>query len=216
MKIQEVMNKYPVIVGKDAPISDVADLLVKYNLTAVSVVDDNNKLLGIISEGDLLYKKVRPHVPHYVNVLGASIYYNGIGEYNAKFKKGATVHLQGEEAQEFVQGRDIMVSGSAYSRIGRQKRYLKAFISQAKKTLTQNPALAVNLMSQLSDYMLTDISTDEVLYLSTELSGCNFDEENMQILQGNIQMGEQYEEYYLDDEAVQQTIIDLFYEEQKK
>ena len=83
MKIQEVMNKYPVIVGKDAPISDVADLLVKYNLTAVSVVDDNNKLLGIISEGDLLYKKVRPHVPHYVNVLGASIYYNGIGEYNA-------------------------------------------------------------------------------------------------------------------------------------
>ena len=31
MKIQEVMNKYPVIVGKDAPISDVADLLVKYN-----------------------------------------------------------------------------------------------------------------------------------------------------------------------------------------
>ena len=135
--------------------------------------------------------------------------------YNAKFKKGATVHLQGEEAQEFVQGRDITVSGSAYSRIGRQKRYLKAFISQAKKTLTQNPALAVNLMSQLSDYMLTDISTDEVLYISTELSGCNFDEENMQILQGNIQMGEQYEEYYLDDEAVQQTIIDLFYEEQK-
>ena len=79
MKIQEVMNKYPVTVGKDAPISDVADLLVKYNLTAVSVVDDDNKLLGIISEGDLLYKKVRPHVPHYVNVLGASIYYNGIG-----------------------------------------------------------------------------------------------------------------------------------------
>lgn len=28
MKIQDVMNKYPVTVGKDAPISDVADLLV--------------------------------------------------------------------------------------------------------------------------------------------------------------------------------------------
>ena len=27
MKIQEVMNKYPVIVGKDAPISDVADFI---------------------------------------------------------------------------------------------------------------------------------------------------------------------------------------------
>ena len=135
--------------------------------------------------------------------------------YNAKFKKGATVHLQGEEAQEFVQGRDITVSGSAYSRIGRQKTYLKAFINQAKKAVSKNPMLAVSLMSQLSDYMLTDISTDEVLYLSTELLDCNFEEENMQILQGNIQMGERYEEYYLDDGAVQQTIIDLFYEEQK-
>ena len=93
MKIQDVMNKYPVTVGKDAPISDVADLLVKYNLTAVSVVDEENKLLGIISEGDLLYKKVRPHVPHYVNVLGASIYYNGIGEYNAQFKKLFASHV---------------------------------------------------------------------------------------------------------------------------
>ena len=94
MKIQDVMNKYPVTVGKDAPISDVADLLVKYNLTAVSVVDEENKLLGIISEGDLLYKKVRPHVPHYVNVLGASIYYNGIGEYNAQFKKLLASHVE--------------------------------------------------------------------------------------------------------------------------
>ncbi len=87
MRIEEVMNKYPVTIDKQAPISDVAELLVKYNLTAVSVVDENNKLIGIITEGDLLYKKVRPHVPHYVNVLGASIYYNGIGEYNSQIKK---------------------------------------------------------------------------------------------------------------------------------
>ena len=87
MRIEEVMNKYPVTIDKQAPISDVAELLVKYNLTAVSVVDENNKLIGIITEGDLLYKKVRTHVPNYVNVLGASIYYNGIGEYNSQFKK---------------------------------------------------------------------------------------------------------------------------------
>ena len=87
MRIEEVLNKYPVTIDKQAPISDVAELLVKYNLTAVSVVDESNKLIGIITEGDLLYKKVRPHVPHYVNVLGASIYYNGIGEYNSQFKK---------------------------------------------------------------------------------------------------------------------------------
>ena len=87
MKVQEVMNKYPVTVAKDAPIADVAKLLVRHNISAVSVVDPENTLLGIITEGDLLYKKIRPHVPHYVNVLVASIYYNGIGEYNEQFTK---------------------------------------------------------------------------------------------------------------------------------
>ena len=40
MKIQEVMNKYPVTVGKDAPISDVADLLVKFKKLLASHVHE--------------------------------------------------------------------------------------------------------------------------------------------------------------------------------
>ena len=87
MILQEIMNKYPITVGKEEQLTEVAKLMVKHNLTAISVVDDNNKLIGIISEGDLLYKKVHPHAPHYINILGANIYYGGIGEYDAQFKK---------------------------------------------------------------------------------------------------------------------------------
>lgn len=87
MKIADVMNKYPISVTPESSIADVAKLMVKHNLNAIPVLDDKKKLVGIISEGDLLYKKVRPHAPHYVNILGASIYYGGIGEYNEQFKK---------------------------------------------------------------------------------------------------------------------------------
>ena len=87
MTLQGIMNKYPITVGKEEQLTEVAKLMVKHNLTAISVVDENNKLIGIISEGDLLYKKVRPHAPHYINILGANIYYGGIGEYDAQFKK---------------------------------------------------------------------------------------------------------------------------------
>ena len=134
--------------------------------------------------------------------------------YNPKFEKGATVHLQGEEAPEYVQGRDIRVSGSALTRIGRQKQYLTAFIEQMKKALKKNPVLTVTLMKELSDNMITDISADEVVYLTTEVLNCNFDEKNMQSLKGEIQMENEYEEYYLDETALQQTILDYFYEEQ--
>ena len=134
--------------------------------------------------------------------------------YNPKFEKGATVHLQGEEAQEYVQGRDIRVSGSALTRIVRQKQYLTAFIEQMKKALKKNPVLTVTLMKELSDNMITDISADEVVYLTTEVLNCNFNEKNMQSLKGEIQMENEYEEYYLDETALQQTILDYFYEEQ--
>lgn len=87
MILQEIMNKYPITVGKDEQITNVAKLMVKHNLTAIAVVDEENKLIGIVSEGDLLYKKVRPHAPHYINILGANIYYGGLGEYDGQFKK---------------------------------------------------------------------------------------------------------------------------------
>ena len=93
MLIAEAMNKYPATISKELSINEAAKLLVKYQVAALTVVDEDNKLIGIITEGDLLYKKIRPHAPHYVNVLGASIYYSGIGEYNAQFKKLLASHV---------------------------------------------------------------------------------------------------------------------------
>ncbi|SUP44939.1 CBS domain-containing protein [Veillonella criceti] len=102
MLIAEAMNKYPVTVTKDTSINEAAKLLVKYKVAALIVVNEENKLEGIITEGDLLYKKVRPHAPHYVNVLGASIYYSGIGEYNAQFKKLLAVHVEELMTKEVI------------------------------------------------------------------------------------------------------------------
>ncbi len=87
MKAFDIMNKDVVVAHPDTAITDVVDLLIDNNVPAAPVVDENNKLIGIVTEGDLLYKKVRPHVPHYVNLLGATIYYNGISEYDKSFKK---------------------------------------------------------------------------------------------------------------------------------
>lgn len=131
---------------------------------------------------------------------------------NPAFEKGAVIHLQGEEAQQYVQGRDITVAGSAYTRIGRQKQYLKAFVEQAKIALRKDITLPVTLIQEFSDNMLMDITADEAIYLATKLLDCSFSEEDMKILPGEIRMGEVYEEYYLDETALQEEILELFYE----
>src|SRR4051794_14625180 len=54
MKAADVMVTNVITVGPDAQVQDVAGILLANRISAVPVVDKAGKLLGIISEGDLL------------------------------------------------------------------------------------------------------------------------------------------------------------------
>lgn len=93
MKVKEIMDKYPVTVQKDTTLQVVAEELSKHRVTSLPVVSEDGKLEGIISEGDLLYKKIRPHTPEYLNLLGASIFYGGLGKFDEEFHKLLGTHV---------------------------------------------------------------------------------------------------------------------------
>lgn len=61
--------------------------LIRSRASRFCVVDDDNTVIGIVTDADLLYKEVKPHVPQYVNLLGANIYYGNLKEYEQGFKK---------------------------------------------------------------------------------------------------------------------------------
>ena len=86
-KAKDFMSKYVLSVPADCTVQELIHLFVSHPIDAIPVTDGDNKLLGIVSEGDLLYKKVRPYVPQYVDVLGASLYYCGYGRYEKPFRK---------------------------------------------------------------------------------------------------------------------------------
>ena len=83
----DIMEKVFVTASPDTSVFDLVHMFVKHKITVIPIVDRGEQLIGIVTDADLLYKKIKPHVPHYVNLLGASIYYNGISEYDKGFKK---------------------------------------------------------------------------------------------------------------------------------
>lgn len=83
----DIMEKVFVTASPETSVFDLVHMFVKNKVSVIPVVDQEEKLIGIITDADLLYKKIKPHVPHYVNLLGANIYYNGISEYDRGFKK---------------------------------------------------------------------------------------------------------------------------------
>ena len=87
IKAKDFMTKYVFSIPPDVTVHELVKLFVTHPVSAVPVVGDDNELLGIVSEGDLLYKKVKPKVPAYLDILGANIYYCGFGRYERSFRK---------------------------------------------------------------------------------------------------------------------------------
>lgn len=52
--VREVMSTEVVTIGATQPVSDAAELLLRNRFTALPVVDEQHRLLGIVSEADLL------------------------------------------------------------------------------------------------------------------------------------------------------------------
>ena len=84
MKARDIMTKDIMTVSPDTPVHDVAHLMVERAVPSIPVVDAAGKVLGMVSEGDLLRKKIAPQRPQVVNVLGE---YQGMEEYREAFRK---------------------------------------------------------------------------------------------------------------------------------
>jgi CBS domain-containing protein len=60
MKVTDVMNRDVVVVSPRMPLKDVARVLVNRHFSGVPVVDDDGKVLGVLSEADILAKERGP------------------------------------------------------------------------------------------------------------------------------------------------------------
>ena len=56
MKARDVMTSPVITVGASASVKEVAQLFLERRISAVPVVDDQDKIIGIVSEGDLVHR----------------------------------------------------------------------------------------------------------------------------------------------------------------
>lgn len=147
-----------------------------------------------------------------VEVLDDIIY----PEYDMDLHQGETVTLFGEKAYWYVRLRDENMFNSNELRLQRQKQYMTTFAAAAKNQSMSDIRVAVNLYQTVHKYMVTDIDLNEFTYMATEYMDYDFDRENMYSLQGETIQGSDFEEFYVDEDSLQDLIIELFYEPAEK
>ncbi|PKQ19417.1 MAG: hypothetical protein CVT66_10315 [Actinobacteria bacterium HGW-Actinobacteria-6] len=90
---RDIMTKDPLTVARDLTVTEAAKLMVDNRVGALPVLDEG-KLVGIVTEGDLIMQDVRIEFPTYIHLLDGFIMYPpATARFESELKKavGATV-----------------------------------------------------------------------------------------------------------------------------
>lgn len=74
MLAKDIMTKDVFTVNKDNTVEDAMKIIIEKKVSGLPVVDDDNKLVGIVTEGDLIYKSKNFHFPLYYSIFDSYIF----------------------------------------------------------------------------------------------------------------------------------------------
>ena len=129
-----------------------------------------------------------------------------------KFTKGQRITLYGDDAVTYVRERNSAVLDSDAVRRERQIQYLRTFVGKVASTALKDFSIITNLYNTAAEYSFTNVSLSKVTYLATTLlsKGISFDD--IVPLQGKLVDADPYPEYIVDEKAVFETVLNIFYE----
>lgn len=131
-----------------------------------------------------------------------------VSDKEVNLRAGETRTLTGVEAYCYLRNRDVKEFNSASDRLRRQEQYISNYMKKLRSLTERSPSMAVGVYRSIADYMVTSVDFADLI---TELMDYEFSEAHMYTVPGDTVMGERFEEYYVDEEAFQDLIYEVFY-----
>jgi CBS domain-containing protein len=87
--VRDYMDVDPVTVSPDASLEEVARVLGEGELPGVPVVNGDGRVVGIVSENDLVIgdEEGDLHIPHYVELFGGLVFLEPFRRFEARVRK---------------------------------------------------------------------------------------------------------------------------------
>ncbi len=132
------------------------------------------------------------------------------GEEAPEWKKGDEITLLGEDALLYVRGRKGVGDQSNLDRMERQQQYLYAFYEKLMKTTREDDDFLAKTLWKMADDFSSDCATATLEKLWDEMSQAQL--QPIRTIKGKAVKGEEFMEFYVDETARMQTVLELFYE----
>ena len=126
--------------------------------------------------------------------------------------KGEKIVLSNEQALTYLRTRSGLSDSSNARRMERQQQYINALYKKINHCVEQDEEFIIKMIDEMDEYVVYD-STD---YRMKELAEKFDDYEFTGIIniEGEQKLGGEFVEFYLNEESIEKTVMNLFYEKE--
>lgn len=162
-------------------------------------------------------------IDHYiaVNMTGVEILVDGIGGVTVTIQddfssvdptlvEGETMTLNGSQCVTYIRSRKDVGEESNLSRMERQKQFMLEVMGQLQVKWNEDSGSMAVVLTDIASYMLSDYSGTRLINFFDQLAQCEC--EGIISPDGEAVLGEEYMEFYADEDSVKQCVIELFYQ----
>lgn len=126
-----------------------------------------------------------------------------------KLQEGATVTLTGEQALAYVRTRYGLEDSTNISRMERQRQYLSELRNILSAKMAVDDTFLLDVINQTSLYMISDCTANQLSRMYEQWGF--YVDGGIKTIEGEAKTGDEYMEFYPDEESLKQLVVDLFY-----
>ncbi|MEA5536040.1 CBS domain-containing protein [Crocosphaera sp. XPORK-15E] len=105
--VADVMTPNPITVTPETPLSEAIKILAEKRISGLPVVNENGKLVGVISETDLMWQETGVDTPPYIMILDSVIYLQNPARHEQEIHKAL-----GQTVGEVMTAKPISIKSS--------------------------------------------------------------------------------------------------------
>jgi len=107
-RVRDIMTRDVIKVRADTSVSEIARLMFEHHASGLPVVDESDRVLGVVTELDMVVRNTRLKLPAFFTLLNATIYFESAGHFRERLH-----HMLGTTAREIMTESPITITADA-------------------------------------------------------------------------------------------------------
>lgn len=158
----------------------------------------------------------RASMPEFNKLVGGvdvTVPNDELSELNPDWTTGAVVHIEDDQVEAYLRHRDTAEDLSNVGRMDRQKSYILPYVEKIGTLLKTDAKKIWSKIESSDKYLQTSITKNKYLNMVNLMNIMEFADSQFYRLEGENVVGAEHDEFYVDQEALMDRLIELFYEE---